>query len=65
VSLGPQVSLGIMLMEGVSCGGVAARVGDAVQSGKFNSILEDFGATGPDLLINNSILRGNGSLSPN
>jgi hypothetical protein len=65
VSLGPQVSLGIMLMEGVLCGGVAARVGDAVQSGKFNSILEDFGATGPDLLINNSILRGNGSLSPN
>ena len=54
-----------MLMEGVSCGGVAARVGDAVQSGKFNSILEDFGATGPDLLINNSILRGYGPLSLN
>ena len=65
---GTQVSLGIILMEGVSCSGVAARVGDALQSGKFNSILEDFGATGPSklttlffwapspyLLINNSI----------
>ena len=35
------------LVEGVSCGAVAARVRDAVQSGKLNSILQDFGAAGP------------------
>jgi len=41
-----EVSLRLTLAPGVSCGAVAANVRQAVQSGKLNSMLSDFGADG-------------------
>jgi len=41
-----EVSLRMMLSPGVSCGAVAASVREAVQGGKLNSMLADFGASG-------------------
>jgi len=41
-----EVSLRMMLSPGVSCGAVAANVRQAVQGGKLNSMLADFGASG-------------------
>lgn len=41
-----EVSLRMVLSPGLSCGAVAARVRDSVQTGKLNSLLADFGASG-------------------
>jgi hypothetical protein len=41
-----EVSLRMVLSPGLSCGAVAARVRESVQTGKLNSMLSDFGASG-------------------
>ena len=41
-----EVSLRLRVVAGMSCGGVAARLRHAVQSGQLNSMLADLGAAG-------------------
>jgi hypothetical protein len=41
-----EVSLRLRVVAGMSCGGVAARLRRAVQSGQLNSMLADLGAAG-------------------